>query len=547
MLAKTGTLLFCGWLALFLAVSPGAFAQTTPRQPAATPESSPRFSPQAPRPPETPGIRNPGVEDDAGVLIGALDRPCLRARQSVKLQGRNLLSPQAPNWRSLELRGHGVKQPVTLLSITDKAIEFSLPEGTSLEPGRFYRLQVRQAGGTPQVIVPAVAICKAVQVHVEADRPVILAAIRIRGGAELAPLYPRSLDDFRRGMAAAGMTILEERLLDGLGMYTARIASPSGVDPATALAQLRRDFPEVAFDLDTVFAAAGEPLRYADAMIGLAGNCISSLPDIHFGLLDTAVSLAQPDLQPDLQGERLEITQWAPGDLSGVKGDDHGTAIAALLAVGQSRLHLSIAAVMETEDRQSRTTADRILQGIDWMSGQGVELALLALEGNTNEVLDLALLSAADRGMAMIGAAGNGGPESPVTFPASSRWVFAVTAVDASGAVYRQASRGREVLASAPGVEIWAPSASGSGRYYSGTSFAVPLAALALAPMMDRIPQSERAGLKALKFRGDINRQIANSARDLGPAGRDPIYGWGLLQVPCGNIKDSRAPSVHRA
>ena len=121
-----------------------------------------------------------------------------------------------------------------------------------------------------------------------------------------------------------------------------------------------------------------------------------------------------------------------------------------------------------------------------------------------------------------------------MAFPASSRWVFAISAVDAANDIYPQASRSREVLASAPGVDIWALQAGGGGRYYSGTSFAVPYAALALAPFLDGVPRANRKGLDAMRLRGRISRQIAETASDLGYLGRDNVFGWGLLRVrPC--------------
>jgi hypothetical protein len=41
----------------------------------------------------------------------------------------------------------------------------------------------------------------------------------------------------------------------------------------------------------------------------------------------------------------------------------------------------------------------------------------------------------------------------------------------------------------------------------------------------------------------EITRILAKTARDLGPPGRDPIFGWGLLQAasPCSTLNANRA------
>jgi hypothetical protein len=65
--------------------------------------------------------------------------------------------------------------------------------------------------------------------------------------------------------------------------------------------------------------------------------------------------------------------------------------------------------------------------------------------------------------------------------------------------------------------------------YQSGTSFAVPHVTAILATLRDQVQSKSKEGyLKALAI------------RDLGPAGRDPIYGLGLAQAPaaCSFKKD---------
>ncbi|MFN6999440.1 MAG: S8 family serine peptidase, partial [Elioraea tepidiphila] len=54
----------------------------------------------------------------------------------------------------------------------------------------------------------------------------------------------------------------------------------------------------------------------------------------------------------------------------------------------------------------------------------------------------------------------------------------------------------------------------------SGTSYAVPFVAAALA-------LARQGGLDP----AEAARRLAAAAQDLGPPGRDPIYGWGLVRA----------------
>jgi minor extracellular protease Epr len=103
-------------------------------------------------------------------------------------------------------------------------------------------------------------------------------------------------------------------------------------------------------------------------------------------------------------------------------------------------------------------------------------------------------------------------------YPAALDGVVAVTAVDVALAPWPQASPGPHVALAAPGVDLY----TAGDKYRSGTSFAAPFATVALA--LER----ERGGAGA-------PARVLAAARDLGPPGRDPVFGAGLVQlVACG-------------
>jgi subtilisin family serine protease len=146
----------------------------------------------------------------------------------------------------------------------------------------------------------------------------------------------------------------------------------------------------------------------------------------------------------------------------------------------------------------------------------------MSLAGPPNALLERAGATLAARGVTVVAAAGNDGANSPPRYPAAYPWAIAVTAVDASKRAYRKAVRGSHISFAAPGVSLRLPWVAGEPQTVSGTSFAAPLVAAALLAIGEAA--SGRRG-------GDSVGRLAAAVEDLGAPGRDPIYGWGLVQV----------------
>ena len=107
------------------------------------------------------------------------------------------------------------------------------------------------------------------------------------------------------------------------------------------------------------------------------------------------------------------------------------------------------------------------------------------------------------------------------SYPAAYEQVIAVTAVDKNLRGYIHANHGDYIDVAAPGVGIWTALPGVLEGYQSGTSFAAPHVTAILAAVHDRVEDKSKEGfLKALAI------------RDLGQAGRDRIYGQGLVLAP---------------
>ena len=166
------------------------------------------------------------------------------------------------------------------------------------------------------------------------------------------------------------------------------------------------------------------------------------------------------------------------------------------------------------------TTDSRIVEGIDWSVNQGADVVNLSLGGpGDSSVLRTAVNRAYGRGAVVVAAAGNEGTNVP-RYPAAYPKVIGVSATSADGTLARFSSRGSWVDLAAPGTNILSTSRSGGYDKWSGTSMSAPFVS-GLAGLLASQGMSADA----------IRQRMQESAKDLGPAGYDPLYGHGRINA----------------
>ena len=266
--------------------------------------------------------------------------------------------------------------------------------------------------------------------------------------------------------------------------------------------------------------------------------------------MDSGVDVTHPDLAGRWRGG---TNSWfdpynqhpsTPTDLSGhgtwtmgimVGGDADGTTIgvapgAQWVAVkifndqGQSTataIHLGFQWILDPDHNPATDDAPQVVNNSWSFANPGCYLDFEP---------DLQALRSA--GILPVFAAGNAGPSSGSSFsPANNPSAFSVGAITNTSQILASSSRGPSTCGGstsvfpkivAPGANILTTDLYGSYYTNSGTSFAAPHVAGALALLLSAYPDLSAA---------DQEIGLLNSAVDLGASGPDDIYGYGRLDV----------------
>lgn len=322
-----------------------------------------------------------------------------------------------------------------------------------------------------------------------------------------------------------GITIVERNDLPELGMTVVRFNVTAGLDSRAAL---EAALPELADRLDRNHIYA--PQTGADPTDWELGNpswqSLCEAP-VRVGMVDTAIDTTHPAFaNANIVQQRFLEMPEAGGPLSEIR--DHGTAVASLMVgnhIGQRPARLPGATLFNAsvfygrDQNLSGATLGHLLSGLNWLAGQELSVVNISLTGPDNRLLAAAVKALREQGILMVAAVGNEGPSAPPLYPAAYPDVLGVTAVDASGELYRWANRGEQVMFASPGVAVPVAQAGGGLTADSGTSLAAPVITAALACQRDG--KAEEAAIESL----------INKARDLGEPGRDTSFGHGFLNL----------------
>jgi serine protease len=213
-------------------------------------------------------------------------------------------------------------------------------------------------------------------------------------------------------------------------------------------------------------------------------------------------------------------------------GHGHGTHVAGTIsAIGNNNtgvvgvnpsgvvgLHI----VKVFNDAGSWAYGSDLVVAVDQCRDAGAKVISMSLGGGASSTAEnTAFENATAAGLLSIAAAGNDG-NSSLSYPASYDSVMSVAAIDSSKNIASFSQYNSQVEIAAPGVAVNSTLPGNSYASWNGTSMATP----------------HVSGVAALVWSNHTtctSEQIRNvlnvSAEDLGSAGRDNYYGYGLVQA----------------
>lgn len=346
---------------------------------------------------------------------------------------------------------------------------------------------------------------------------------------------------FKKGASAAaknhalkGRGAAQTRAVRGTGYVEARTKGAA----ADLLRSLRKDsaVESVSFNYKRRIEAAptdpaytfGDQAYLSTVRLPQAWDRTKGSTSQVIAVVDTGVN----GLHEDLTGRTVTGYDAINGViLSGASNSDqngHGTMVAGIAAANTNN-GLGVAGVAWT----ARIMPVRVLgsdgsgqdsdiaAGITWAADHGAKVINLSLGGpGDSAVLHEAVKYATGKDVVVVVAAGNDGDDTP-QYPAAYPEVVAVGATDSTGDLTDFSSWGDWIDVAAPGFGI-VSTYQNSYAVGDGTSFAAPIVSGVAALMRTAFPSWTPAQVLA---------RLRVTARDAGPRGVDPYYGYGVVDA----------------
>ncbi|WP_186667849.1 S8 family serine peptidase [Sporosarcina sp. BP05] len=302
---------------------------------------------------------------------------------------------------------------------------------------------------------------------------------------------------------------------------------------------IRSNFPGSSIHSNRIYDKSKDSERPSMKAVRATGELTTpySGAGVKVAVLDSGIDTEHRDL--NIKGGFCSLRyECAPG----IPYDDdngHGTHVAGIIAALKN--DTGIVGIAPNVDLYSIKalnafgvgTTNSLIDGIEWAIKNKMDIVNLSI---TTEADDIALKTALDaaysKGILLVGSAGNNGEltNKSVMYPAKYSSVIAVSAVRADLKKLKESAVGEEVEITAPGESIlstypikldFADFKVDGYTHLSGTSMATPHVTGILALYKERFPTKSNAELRTL---------INDNAKDLGAPGKDPVFGYGLVQ-----------------
>lgn len=257
---------------------------------------------------------------------------------------------------------------------------------------------------------------------------------------------------------------------------------------------------------------------------------------VKVAVIDSGVDYTHPDLTANYAGGY----DFVNNDGDPFDDNQHGTHVAGTIAavdddagvVGvapEARLY-----ALKVLGADGSGSFINVISALQWAVDNGIQVTNMSFGSaqDPGSIVRAAFDNAAAAGILHIAAGGNSGTctgtGENMLFPARYASVVAVAAISSSNTRACFSSTGVDMELAAPGVAVNSTIPGGGYAAFNGTSMASPHVTGTAALVIG-------AGVTDMNGDGRVNdevRQILiNTARDLGAAGRDSWYGYGLVDA----------------
>ncbi|MDQ0665247.1 membrane-anchored mycosin MYCP [Arthrobacter ulcerisalmonis] len=296
---------------------------------------------------------------------------------------------------------------------------------------------------------------------------------------------------------------------------------------------------------------------------------VSKGAGVKVAVIDSGIDAQHPDLKGAVVGGYDASGSGQPdGQKSVGSKPEHGTLVATMLAgrghqpasaspspspgpagtppdgivgVAPEAQLLSVSTWLGSANPSGKSDQDQIPEAVRWAVDNGAKVINISLGSTTPQwpqSWDAAFLYAEQKDVVIVAAAGNRvGGNTQVGAPATIPGVLTVAGLDRKNlASVDASSQGISIGVAAPAEDLLGGLPGGSYAEWAGTSGSTPIVAGVAALIRSKWP-----GMSAEQV---INR-IVSTAKDAGAPGKDPLYGYGILNAEAALKADVPEASVN--
>ena len=336
----------------------------------------------------------------------------------------------------------------------------------------------------------------------------------------------------------------QEALIQSLGVEVHHtfhlIPGLSGIVPEEALFGLSHNPHVAGIYLDTQVHAIDAELDNTWGVKRIGAGTVhdgeNTGTGVKVAIIDSGIDYTHPDISANYVGGY----DFVNDDEDPLDDNGHGTHVAGTVAALKNDTGVvgvapqaSLYALKVLDANGSGYWSD-IIAALEWAVDNGMQVTNNSYGAGQNpgSAIETAFANADAAGILAIAAAGNsgncGGKGNNVGYPARYTSVVAVSATNQSDSRPCFSSTGDAVELAAPGVSIYSTKLGGGYVEFNGTSMASPHVAGAAALVL-------AAGIADSNGNGRVNDEVRETlgatAEDLGAAGRDSHYGFGLVSA----------------